>query len=152
MDYVKALVAKRASVWSELEELRARFRTLGDEISLKEAQLRNLDDLLAVESHDATADVPAAPAGRTFVEVAYEIISAADGGIHYQELLRELVERGVLVPGKDPAANLITHLSRDVRFVRTGRGTYGLDGRDRPAAAVKARRVARRSRSGKKSR
>lgn len=143
-DYVAALRLKREAVWSELEEMRAGWRHLGDGIQLKEAQLRNLDELLALEQPPTNGDAPDAPfvaLGKGFLEAAADILVREGKGLHYQVLLAQLKELGVHVPGKDPAANLITHLSRDARFIRTGRGEYGLEGRDQPAAAARTKRV-----------
>ena len=129
MDYVDTLSAKRKLVAEELESVRGEVRRITELIGLKEAQLRNLDDLLALEGRAS----PAAPSpadrdavGGTFLDVAADIVRGSGSGVYYRDLLKALSDRGVAVPGQDPAANLIAHLTRDERFVRTGRGTYGL--------------------------
>jgi hypothetical protein len=155
-DYVAVLRRKRETVWSELEEMRDESRHLGDRIQLKEAQLRNLDELLALEQPPTKRDASneALPGvGRSFLDAAADLLLREGSGLHYQELLTRLKQLGVHVPGRDPAANLITHLSRDPRFIRTGRGEYGLEGRDHaaPVARTKRVRAARqpRARSGR---
>lgn len=158
MDYLGVLTDKRTSVWAELEGLRAEQRRLAELIGIKEAQLRNIDELLAYEVPGAA--LVEATSGRpvlaSFLDVADEVIQKAAAPVHYQEILLRLNSRGVNVPGKDPAANLIAHLSRDPRFVRTGRGTYGLRSLHEPAAVPQKRPVrTRRSRqiavTGKKA-
>lgn len=144
MNYLKALQVKRDEVWTELDTLRAEWRQVEERISVKEVQLRNLDELLALEgvtgSRGAAENgVRSAPA--SFLDAAAEIVGESPAGVHYQELLATLNSRGINVPGRDPGANLIAHLTRDERFVRTGRGTYGL--REKHAAASPPTRRAR---------
>lgn len=130
MSYVASLQAKRQQVWGDLEALRLEQRRIGDAVGVKEAQLRNIDELLAMESADSGS--PGLPdmqkAATTFLDTAEEILRGARSGIHYRVLLEQLNGRGVNVPGRDPGANLLAHLGRDDRFVRVGRGTYGVRG------------------------
>ena len=65
---------------------------------------------------------------KSISDMAYEKLSqsATKEPIHYRRLADLIIADGKLIPGQDPAANLISHLSRDTRFVRVGRGTYGL--------------------------
>lgn len=136
MDYLNALQGKRDVVWAELDTLRSDWRQIEERIGVKEVQLRNLDELLALEGVTRSPGV-VENGGRstqsTFLDAAAEIAGNSASGVHYQEILATLNERGVNVPGRDPGANLIAHMTRDDRFVRTGRGTYGL--RDKHAAA-----------------
>ena len=129
-DYVGVMRAKREAVWSELETLRSEQKRLADRVALKEVQLRNLDELLSMESiGDIADDDEVATRGSAgFLDTAADVIREAKAPVHYQELLKQVNGKGVNVPGRDPAANLIAHIGRDQRFVRTGRGTYGLQG------------------------
>lgn len=152
MSYVSALQDKRKVVWSELEGLRGQQRELGDRIGMKEAQLRNLDELLALEGEPAStkfsSELPR-PTSAGFLDAAADLLRDRDAGTHYQEVLKLLTSSGVNVPGRDPAANLIAHMGRDDRFVRTGRGTYGLRAKHHAAPATR-RRISRKSvRKGK---
>jgi len=156
MDYLKALQTKRNGVWTELDALRAEWRQIEEQISVKEAQLRNLDELLALEgvprlTGPGENGVRATPV--SFLDAAAEIVGESASGVHYQELLAALNSRGINVPGRDPGANLIAHITRDERFVRTGRGTYGL-GAKHVAASPPTRRIrprVLRHRGGKRS-
>lgn len=131
MNYVSSLVEKREEVWRELEALRAEQRLIGERLGVKEAQLRNIDELLALEGR---VDAPRSAgdelrAGITFLDNAVELLRSERSGLHYKAMLERLNGNGVNVPGRDPAANLLAHLGRDDRFVRVGRGTYGLKGK-----------------------
>jgi hypothetical protein len=146
MQYVDALREKRQAVWEELEELRAEQKRVAERVGVKEAQLRNLDELLSME--DAGPAVSNGADGVrssvSFLDSAAEILAKTHGGMHYRELVDRLNADGVNVPGQDPGANLIAHLTRDARFVRVGRGTYGL--RNVHKAASSSRRATRRRR------
>jgi hypothetical protein len=128
VQYVDALREKRQAVWEELEALRAEQKRVAERVGVKEAQLRNLDELLSMEgagqavSNSADGVRP----GVSFLDRAAEVLSGTRAGMHYRELVERLNADGVNVPGQDPGANLIAHLTRDARFVRVGRGTYGL--------------------------
>ncbi len=130
--YASALVAKRAEVLSEIEQLRQRAAELSSQLNLKENQLRNLDDLLALEdgrmrdSEQWEATLVREKRSASFTDQAAETLESAGKPIHYRQLVSLLAERQVYVPGKDPGANLIAHLTRDSRFARVGRGMYGL--------------------------
>lgn len=135
MTYVEVLQDKRREVLTDIDTLRAQASEISARLAAKEGQLRNLDDLLAIE-RDGVPDpsaVPEAvarastPTSQRFTDAAAEMLNDRGSPIHYQELARLLSEKGVYVPGKDPAANLIAHMLRDPRFGRaSGRGMYGL--------------------------
>lgn len=142
LTFVTILEGKREEVAAELERLRQQMNRLAGDVSVKEAQLRNLDDLLAFEQGGAVPETVAARSSKGhFLDEAYELVRETEAGLYYKDLLERLTERGIVVPGQDPAANLIAHLTRDERFVRTARGTYGLRGTHREASATRRRRV-----------
>src|SRR5438093_6679573 len=97
--YVDVLKAKRADVVRELEELRRQSAELATRVTTKEAQLRNLDDLLALEGppRSAASDMqsPSETAPRHFLERAYEAVRAAGQPIHYRVLAQQLANDGV---------------------------------------------------------
>lgn len=133
--YVDVLRDKRAEVLAEIDGLRTQASELAGRLAAKEGQLRNLDDLLALETDhaearpvvDATPQRPQSAKTQRFTDAAVEILTERGQPIHYLELTRLLGERGVYVPGREPGANLIAHMSRDERFTRApARGTYGL--------------------------
>lgn len=56
----------------------------------------------------------------------WRILEEAREPLHYQLIYERLKERGVAVPGKEPARNVGAHLSNDPRFENVGRGLWGL--------------------------
>ena len=60
------------------------------------------------------------------VQTVVQELAAAGRPLHISELMRQLREREVQIPGAGTQANLITHLRRDARLVRPSRGMYGL--------------------------
>lgn len=54
------------------------------------------------------------------------ILRAERKPLHYRELLDRLVDSGVEVNGADPSRTVNAHLSNDERFVKAGRGYWGL--------------------------
>ncbi len=133
--YVDVLRDKRAEVLADIEGLRAQASELAGRLAAKEGQLRNLDDLLSLETGnpearqdtDATAQRTQSAKTQRFTDAAVEILAERGEPIHYLELTKLLGERGIYVPGKEPGANLIAHMLRDERFTRApARGTYGL--------------------------
>jgi hypothetical protein len=56
-----------------------------------------------------------------------QLLHAAGEPMHIGVIRERLIEQGVPLPGRGDEANIILRLRRDsARFVRTGRGTYGL--------------------------
>lgn len=147
MSYEEVLKEKRAEVLAEIDGLRTQATELAGRIAAKEGQLRNLDDLLAIEAgatdgwaNDGSPARVAPTKSQRFTDAAAEILAETGAPIHYVELTRRLGERGVYVPGKDPGANLIAHMLRDQRFSRVqGRGMYGLAEWPRPTTSAPPR-------------
>ncbi len=144
-EYVSTLEKKRAEVLSQIEDLRREAADITGRLSLKESQLRNLDDLLALEDGRVrkSTEFEIGPVkekrSASFTDQAAEVLEEVGKPIHYRELVALLAERKVYVPGKDPGANLIAHLTRDSRFARVGRGMYGLEGWPSVRAAASKR-------------
>lgn len=146
MDYVGSLRAKRSEIWAQLEQLRQSRRELDERIAVRESQLRNIDELLALEGegNGQRTNGPVSPAH--FMDAAVDELQNARAGLHHKQILQRIIARGVNVPGRDPSANLIAHMSRDPRVVRVGRGTYAIAGSAPGKPPVRRRRstVARR--------
>jgi hypothetical protein len=55
------------------------------------------------------------------------VLQGAGAPLHISKIRQALIDAGVPLPGRGDEANIIVRLARDTeRFVRTGRGTYGL--------------------------
>ena len=118
-------------VLADIDSLRSDSAAIAARLATKETQLRNIEDLLAIEEVPierlATLDQPTPARSQKFVDAAWEILNNTHAPLHYRVLHEQLAAAGIYVPGKDPPANLIAHMSRDDRFGRTaGRGMYGL--------------------------
>jgi hypothetical protein len=154
--YETVLAQKRQEILVEIEESRKEAAEISVRIAMKEAQLKNIDDLLAIEggrmtpiSNRQLEEGGGDGRARSLVDEAAGALAAAGKPTHYRQLVSLLADRNVYVPGKDPGANLIAHISRDDRFVRTGRGIYGLA--EWPSVASSGSRARSRSRSKRKT-
>lgn len=85
--------------------------------------------------HEGLSSVAGAPSSASLsvngskhsaVQAVIDELIAATRPLHISELMRLLRDRSVTIPGAGTQANLITHLRRDARLVRTSRGMYGL--------------------------
>jgi hypothetical protein len=56
-----------------------------------------------------------------------QVLRSSGAPMHIRDIRASLISMGAPLPGKGDEANIILRLRRDSgRFVRTGRGTYGL--------------------------
>ena len=126
-DRLTSLLGWKHQLDEELQELRARQCELGEAIAHKEGQLRNLRELLDSEGYameDARGEDR--PPNGSIGDAAFALIKEIGQPVYYKELAERLGESGVTIRGRDPGANLISHLARDRRFARVARGTYAL--------------------------
>jgi HB1, ASXL, restriction endonuclease HTH domain len=132
---------------NELE--RAQVDLVRAQKRLEDAQdrLRLLNQLLALEqdkNSDVVKDTRQDPVD--FLDACEQILRDAGEPIHIKELQSTLLQRGVPLPGRGTEANVIVRLNRsDGRFVRTGRGTYGL-----PEFGVPEKKPVRRRKTTKR--
>jgi len=140
----EALLDKLAELTRQLKELDTNISSLQKEYFLRleplQAQKRPLEDalqhvkaLLRFEGHyeknvpnvvedSATLD---RVAGASLTDAAFNLFEELQQPMHYRDIATKLQERNVYVPGKDPAATLLTRMTRDNRFKRTKkRGVY----------------------------
>jgi hypothetical protein len=170
-DFVRALQEELSSAASRLEdtqtqeeqirtEMGERLRALAEERTTLEARLRHLQALLALEGqhqHVSAALVTSAAASsaeRSLADEAHRFLAEAARDYHYLDLATALMARGVEIPGKDPAKNLVAHIHRDPRFVRPKRGVYGLAEwypKGMKSVGVRRRNQSRRRTQGKKT-
>ncbi len=132
-DEVRKSAEEAISKAREEERLLARLLALRSSAG-PAAQTSGLSGRESAPSSEPKARVPA-------VAAAIGELEMAGRPLHISELMRLLKNRGVSIPGAGKQANLIAHMSRDVRIVRPTRGmyalaTWGLD----PIPAKKARR------------
>lgn len=59
---------------------------------------------------------------------AFNLLSKIHIPLHYKDISEKLRGQGIYISGVNPAATLLSRISRDERFKRVKRGTYGLKG------------------------
>lgn len=126
--YVDALRQRLVELKATLDRERLQVRKLLGEIGDKERQIGHIVELLAAERVTIEGEGFQGVQPMSVSDMAYAVLSRQKERrpIHYRDLEHFIMAEGRLIPGKNPAANLISHLVRDDRFVRTGRGVYGL--------------------------
>ena len=76
-----------------------------------------------------------------------EILKENGEPLHINKLRRLLTKRGAALPGEGEEASIILHLRKgNSKFVRTGKGTYGLRAWDIPEVAPSKKRKVQRTR------
>lgn len=111
----RALVAEIVEVEGHIAERTQHLRQL-------QLKLESVLELMKAEG------VAPPQAHRHFLEVAHDVLLQS-GPEHYVTLASTLRAQGVLIPGAKPEANLLAHMSRDARFKKVARGTYGVSSR-----------------------
>ena len=149
--YIDALQRRLEELNGAIGSEQVKARQLLEAIASKEEQVTHITQLLAAEGVRVGDASSGEGRKKSVPEMAYEILAdrPEQKAIHYRDLADLIMAEGEFIPGRNPAANLISHLSRDERFVRTGRGTYGLASWGLKPANKRTRRRRRRT---KKSR
>ncbi len=127
-DYITSLQWRLENIKNEISELQKNIQDMFDEVRLRQEQAQHIVMLLKAEGSDVADPDLASLTNVAVAEIAYEYLSSSDNKLpmHYSDLSQAIMSKGVLIPGKNPSANLLSHISRDDRFVRTAPGTYGL--------------------------
>lgn len=144
-DIGQALVTRREALLQELRELDAALSLVHQEYSVRlqdlqtrkkpvEEALLHIDALLRFEGHTNTNqpchDIPCSEdmaAGTSVTDAVFALLEELHQPLHYRDMAFKLQDRNIYVPGKDPAATLLSRINRDNRFKRAAkRGVYGL--------------------------
>jgi len=165
-DLEQEIAGIRAQIGDIQAEAAQKIDALQSTLRGKEEIATRLQEVMRIEGAEAAgpeASVQPGGQGRDardtepvrLADAAYGILAESRRAYHYRDLARELMSRGVVIKGRDPATNLIAHLVHDDRFVRPRRGVYALKelnpkmrsvGRRKSKAAPKApRAVSRRA-------
>ena len=117
----------------EIKDLRAQLAPLETELKVREEKLAAIDRLLNLETHPIEAisgtgnsSASIGSNNKKLSDVAYEVLKSATAPMYYKDLCQAIAQTGFQIGGKDPATNLIAHISKDPRFERVRRGTYAL--------------------------
>jgi hypothetical protein len=136
----------RSEAHQELARARADLAHVQKRLEEAQDRVRLLDQLLALEqdkSVDAVKDAQQEPVD--FLDACEQVLREAGKPLHIKELQAALLEKDVPLPGRGTEANLIVRFQRsDGRFIRTGRGMYGL-----PEFGVPEKKTARRRKTTK---
>jgi len=145
-DLKEALLYKLAELTRQLKELDTTIFRVQEEYYVRleqlQAQKKPLEDalhhvkaLLQIEGHyekigpnsgDYSA-TSAIVAGSSITDAAFNLLEELHQPMHYKGIAAQLQERNAYIPGKNPAATLLTRMSRDNRFKHTKkRGMYVL--------------------------
>lgn len=127
-EYIRGLQWRLDNIKNEVTTLQNKIQELFREVENKQQQAQNIIMLLASEGSNVDDPELMSLTNVAIADLAYDYLSTRENkkSIHYNDLTQFLMSKGVLIPGKNPSANLLSHISRDARFVRTGPGTYGL--------------------------
>ena len=140
----RSLIGERDKLQREIGQLRDKIRHYEKKRMEKEARLGHVQALLSAEPPELDRPPPHAPV-RSFaastptpklLDMAEQVLRDRDGEpMHYRELADELLRRGAVIRGKDPAAALVSRMTQDDnrrveqerRFIRpTSKGFYAL--------------------------
>jgi hypothetical protein len=143
-EYVRVLRWRLENLREELVRLRASRDELTRQIADKESLAQQLQGLLRGEGVElADSRRPTATSADSIRDAAFSVVKEAGRPVHYRQICTALRDQGVEISGKDPAATLLTFITRDARLERVGRGIYGIAGqapRPRPARQSTARK------------
>jgi hypothetical protein len=120
-----AVTAVHKEYSQRLDELQVQKRPLVE-------ALHHIEALLRLEGHDATPSEYAGgarssiSAAASITDAAVSLLEELQQPLHYKDIAALLRGGNVYIPGRDPAATLLSRMSRDARFERTQRGTYRL--------------------------
>lgn len=133
----------------QLTQLQAKKKTDEEKLQHIEALL-NLEGCLINDNQSASnvRIIPVATDTISVTDTAYHLLEEIKQPLHYKEMSRMLQDRKVYIPGQDPAATLLSKITRDKRFKRTKkRGTYTLTSWHNNTPVPKSRRVKRKRKS-----
>lgn len=121
----------RADEESTRGELAEKLRVISEEATQLEARQRHIQALLALEGspNSVILSTPEAPTWKGIVSLAdeaFKLLQEAGHELHYRDIAAGLLAKGITVPGREPASNLVAHIYNDPRLVRPKRGVYGL--------------------------
>lgn len=132
MDQEKLQEWKQALL-RDIEALKAQIAPIETELKVKCEKLAAIERLLNLEAHPLeTISAPQSSSNivakdkKRVADIAYDVLKDAGSPMYYKDLCAAILQKGFEVPGQDPAANLIAHISIDPRFKRVKRGTYAL--------------------------
>ncbi len=118
---------QRAYLQAEYTRREAQLR---ERVERLEEELLHIDQILELRDGSrpqGQVSPPPISKVRNIEDAVYNMLASEGHGIHYRTILERLNGSGVVVPGKNPGATLVSQLIRDGRFSRPKqRGVYAL--------------------------
>jgi hypothetical protein len=124
---VEDLLKWRDQVIDDIKKNKADLADAQKRLFASQERLELIDKLLELEGEktedlDGNVNDP-----KDLLDECEKILLEAGKPMHVNKIHEELLKRGVPIPGKGTQANVISRFQRSGgRFIRTGRGTYGL--------------------------
>ena len=126
-DFIAAVDDESDDVAAELARIEAELKPLIEHRHRLEERARALETVKSTYDLASRRNGGARVKGnRHFLDVAYDLLRD-EGELYYETIVAKLRNLGVTVPGRNPGANLIAHMSRSRRFKRIGRGIYAVN-------------------------
>jgi hypothetical protein len=127
-EYISNLSWRLGELKAEIVDLQKTIQSMFKEVEQKQEQAQYLLKLLKAEGIDIQDPELASLTDTAIADIAYDYLKNENTKtpLHYNDLAKAIMEKGILIPGKIPSSNLLSHINRDDRFVRTAPGTYGL--------------------------
>jgi hypothetical protein len=127
-EYINSLTWRLDELKTEIVDLQKTIQKMFSEVELKQEQASHLVMLLKAEGISIQDPELASLTNIAIADVAYDFMTNQNKKtpMHYDDIAKAIMAKGILIPGKNPASNLLSHINRDERFVRTAPGTYGL--------------------------
>ncbi len=146
---VEELRRWRAEARQELDKAQAKLASLQKQIEETQERIKLIDQLLTLEESGNFANTRNSRADSdVLLDACERLLRDAGKPLHIKELQAALLEEGIPLPGRGTEANLIVRLRRsNGRFIRTGRGTYGLPEFGLPEVTPVRRRKTTKQRS-----
>jgi len=111
-----------------VEKLRERLRILEIEIESMTKLAEGYRKVIAdnEQSDEIDEGVVSKRVPKELRNTVVAIMREESHPLHYKQIYERLKARGIAVRGKEPARNIIAHMSQDLRFVNVGRGMWTL--------------------------
>ena len=139
LDSLDRIEAKIEELVSERDNLRREVAALdsllGNDSTLPTPSVVAVETIIQRRTSDAGEPGPSighqvrsrsSPSLAESVDATVKVLCQSERPLHYRDIHAKVVAMGIYVPGKDPAATLLSRFSRDPRVERAGSGTYHL--------------------------
>lgn len=127
-EYLTQLKWRLESLKSEIADYQKKIQDMFKEVEARQEKVQHLLMLIRAEGEEINDPELAALTDVSISNIVYEYMSSLDSKepMHYDDITKAIMAKGILIPGKNPSSNLLSHINRDDKFVRTAPGTYGL--------------------------